>query len=427
MIITCGQCRARFKVVPEQIKEKGSKVRCSSCQHVFTVYRQPKAETKPNQPQAVVPSQDVDSFLKSLAGDDDNNSPRPDKKEAPFEGRGIYDQIDDSQVPDDEPHLGSSATSDELSLKERRDRRRRLYSDLDEGAKENASDLPGKDSKATTKKANALKDEEYEDYDDSYEDEYEDDYEDDYEDEYEDEYEDNDYDDEDKLKSGLAAEPAQREDGARPVTVGIDAQGNSAAVRPAITYTKKSSTKLIVILLVIAIVLGGVIWGVMKYVNPPTALTGDTPAETVAETNSPMAEDDVAGAAKITFPKNNQTHYFRNNSQAGNILIITGIVRNGYDHARKFIRLRGVLLGSDGEPLADRFVYAGNIISEAELTSLPINEILARLSIKGGQNGMNMDVKPDQEIPFMLVFDRMPEGVEQFRIDPVGSMNTTEE
>ncbi|MCL2029853.1 MAG: zinc-ribbon domain-containing protein, partial [Deltaproteobacteria bacterium] len=44
MIITCGQCQARFKVAPEQIKVTGSKVRCSNCGYVFTVYRPGEAE-----------------------------------------------------------------------------------------------------------------------------------------------------------------------------------------------------------------------------------------------------------------------------------------------------------------------------------------------------------------------------------------------
>ena len=37
MIITCEECQARFRLADEKLKPGGTKVRCSKCQHVFTV------------------------------------------------------------------------------------------------------------------------------------------------------------------------------------------------------------------------------------------------------------------------------------------------------------------------------------------------------------------------------------------------------
>ena len=37
MIIQCPECQARFKLADEKIKPEGTKVRCSKCQHIFTV------------------------------------------------------------------------------------------------------------------------------------------------------------------------------------------------------------------------------------------------------------------------------------------------------------------------------------------------------------------------------------------------------
>ncbi|MDR2934734.1 MAG: zinc-ribbon domain-containing protein, partial [Candidatus Adiutrix sp.] len=55
MIITCGQCQAKFQVAPEQIKVTGSKVRCSHCGYVFTVYRpagpEPGTAARPARPE----------------------------------------------------------------------------------------------------------------------------------------------------------------------------------------------------------------------------------------------------------------------------------------------------------------------------------------------------------------------------------------
>jgi hypothetical protein len=76
---------------------------------------------------------------------------------------------------------------------------------------------------------------------------------------------------------------------------------------------------------------------------------------------------------------------------------------------------------ADEKILAERFAYAGNILSEAELTELPMKEIITRLQIKGGQDQVNVNVPSGGELSFMMVFDNIPDGTEQYRIDPVGS------
>lgn len=44
MIVTCAQCQARFKLADEKLKAGGTKVRCSKCQTIFTVFP-PEQET----------------------------------------------------------------------------------------------------------------------------------------------------------------------------------------------------------------------------------------------------------------------------------------------------------------------------------------------------------------------------------------------
>lgn len=136
-----------------------------------------------------------------------------------------------------------------------------------------------------------------------------------------------------------------------------------------------------------------------------------------------MADDplDSRGVEGITFTRDKQDHYFRTNDEVGDILVITGLVRNSYPERRSFIRLRGHLLTADGRTLADRYAYAGNVISEKDLRELPIREIHSRLSLRGGRDGQNVDIKPGREIPFMLVFDQLPKDMAEYRVDPVGS------
>lgn len=135
------------------------------------------------------------------------------------------------------------------------------------------------------------------------------------------------------------------------------------------------------------------------------------------------AQSDEAGTERITFTRGNQNHFFRENRQSGNILIITGMVRNSYPDERSFIRLRGHLLSADGRSLGERYVYSGNVISEDDLVRLPANELYELLEVKEGQEGRNVKVKPEQEIPFMIVFDRLPELMAEYRVDAVNSVS----
>lgn len=131
--------------------------------------------------------------------------------------------------------------------------------------------------------------------------------------------------------------------------------------------------------------------------------------------------DDSLGTQGITFTRGSQKHYFRQNQEAGHILVLTGLARNGYPDHRSFIRLRSALLDNNGCTLVERFIYAGNVLSEDDLKNLPISEIMDRLSLKEGQEGRNTNIEPGQEIPFMAVFDELPDGMVEYRIDPVAS------
>ena len=130
---------------------------------------------------------------------------------------------------------------------------------------------------------------------------------------------------------------------------------------------------------------------------------------------------EAGGGEGLTFTRGGQNHFLRDNRQAGKILVITGLVCNSFDEPRSHIRLRGHLLSGGGENLAHREVYAGNVIEEADLANLPMDQILERLQNKDGDQGRNLNLPPGREIPFMLVFDKLPENMAEYRIDPVSS------
>ena len=133
------------------------------------------------------------------------------------------------------------------------------------------------------------------------------------------------------------------------------------------------------------------------------------------------SDTDALGSRDITFTRGMQNHYFRENQNAGPILIITGTVRNSYPEARSFIRLKSSLLSAGGKVLSERSIYAGNVINENDLTTLPMPTIEKRLAAKEGQKNQNINIAPGDETPFMFVFDKLPDGMSEYRIDPISS------
>jgi hypothetical protein len=156
-----------------------------------------------------------------------------------------------------------------------------------------------------------------------------------------------------------------------------------------------------------------------------TAITGENTSNDSDLPRGPLDNQEKIPSTteKLNFKEDETSHFIRTNLTSGKLLIITGRITNGYHDRRSFIRVRGVLKNPDGVVEAERQSYAGNYLSETELTSLPINEILSRLAIKGGQNGLNVNLEPGQSISFMLVFDKIPEDLVNYEyvVDVVSS------
>jgi len=65
--------------------------------------------------------------------------------------------------------------------------------------------------------------------------------------------------------------------------------------------------------------------------------------------------------------------------------------------------------------------YAGNILTDEELTNLSEEEILTRLMQPQGMNNVNDRIMPNGQIPFMIVFPNEPAGVIKTTVVTVGA------
>jgi hypothetical protein len=153
--------------------------------------------------------------------------------------------------------------------------------------------------------------------------------------------------------------------------------------------------------------------------NPPAApeAAGEAAPADPAQAESAPSAPDVLG---LIFLKEQNTHHYVTHPEAGQLLVIVGRVRNGYERPISHVRVKGSLKSADDRILAERQVFAGNYLTEEILKSLSMREILARLSLRGGENGSNLDIQPGQDVPFMLVFDKLPPDVAEYMVEPLG-------
>ena len=99
-----------------------------------------------------------------------------------------------------------------------------------------------------------------------------------------------------------------------------------------------------------------------------------------------------------------------NNYILGNIRIVEGTAVNQADYSIARIMIKAEMLDAYGVVLDKRVSYAGNILTDDELTNMSEEEILRRLSLPEGRDNSNERVIPNGQIPFMIVFKQAPAG-----------------
>jgi hypothetical protein len=131
--------------------------------------------------------------------------------------------------------------------------------------------------------------------------------------------------------------------------------------------------------------------------------------------------EDRAGALKLTLARESMAAEFISNPSAGSLCVVKGQVRNTYSHPRSRIRVTVKLYKAGNTVVKTATVFAGNMLTKQELSSLSLIAIDARLKNSTGTNNMNMGIKPGQSVPFMAVFSNLPAGVDEYSAEVAGS------
>jgi len=109
------------------------------------------------------------------------------------------------------------------------------------------------------------------------------------------------------------------------------------------------------------------------------------------------------------------------NLLAGNLRIIEGVAVNQSAYPLARIRVRLVISDAFDVVLGEKIAYCGNLLSDAELSTLAEIEIQRELSTPQGSDVANERIAPNGEIPFMIVFSQEQAGAIKTVVMPAGS------
>jgi len=198
---------------------------------------------------------------------------------------------------------------------------------------------------------------------------------------------------------------------------------------PAAMMPKSRSKKPVLVALLLLFLAGGILivpnmLGIkipyISDINIPYLSDLDLKIPYLSEKLNPK-EKDKAGNLKIIPMGGTITARFVNDSQGNPRFVIHGKIKNDYDHPRSFIKVTGKIYQKGGKLAKTETVFCGNLLSDSELTGMEIAAINKRLHNRFGDKKSNLKVKTGKSIPFMIVFDELPQNLDEYTIEVNGS------
>lgn len=112
---------------------------------------------------------------------------------------------------------------------------------------------------------------------------------------------------------------------------------------------------------------------------------------------------------------------FLTKAAAGDLLIITGELHNGYSKPRAALQVKATVFGPNNEPLATQTAYAGNQLTREQLATMSKEKIEAAMNNQFGDSLANLEVAPGKTIPFTLVMINPPANGKEYGVEAAGS------
>ena len=371
MIIVCPECSTKFKVDSARIPERGAKVRCARCKHVFlaekpldqespivkAVEASQEVPTSASMEQHVTPDE---NFAETTSGESDFSYDKfqeldsNTEKEETFTFGVEREPEDDSffDATQDIAASSSSATEDSFTFTEAT------------GETDSPSDevLAAEDADAIVSEP-AVKEEVGQ-------------------------------------EASVVETPAQPESPTQPVP---EKKGGPV-----------TSLIRILLLLILGILIIG---GVFVYMNGTDQLN-----QTIQQIFGQQIDQPVQ-TGQITL--SDLEGKFIQNEQDGELFLIRGEAINNFTEPRAAIQVKGVIFDQNGKPLLQKTVFCGNPIDDQKLSSLSFLELEKIMGNQFGNELSNMKIDSKQSIPFDIVFKDLPKNLSEFSVKVTSSQSAT--
>jgi hypothetical protein len=183
------------------------------------------------------------------------------------------------------------------------------------------------------------------------------------------------------------------------------------AAPPVAKKPRRSGVGLIV-LVIIMLLLGG---GFAVYYFAPDLIPDSLPIP------KPIKKEDISGTGVSRLTLKSVGGYFVESSKAGQLFVIKGTVTNHNPKSRSFILIKGSLLDDNGKTVRSKMAYAGNTFKEKQIKEMPLEKINKALKNRVGIKRINVNVKPQSTLPFMIIFGNLPQNISEFTVEAVSS------
>jgi len=385
MIVTCENCNTRFNLDENLIKESGSKVRCSKCNHIFTVHKSvPVEEPEPAVELEEAPADFPDSPeapLSSLEAEDAPEEAAMVSEEAPEEALDLdlseaEEEPAEEEIPPEAIGLEEEPAAEEPTLAE------------EELALE---ETPEAMEMETVIEEAEAKEELEEELADAI-----------------------------SVESLEGAEEEETEQLERKQQVQqIEEELMPPPVAPVAEKEPRARRRIstpFMIVLALVLLAGGAFaaYRLLKSLDVKIPFLESLAGAPESATIDP-------GNLRILLLDQLIRSEFVENRTAGRLFVIKGKVRNDYPEARNFIMVRGTLYSNDGETVDKKTIYCGNALSDTDLKALDKATIDRRLRNRFGDKRSNFSVPSGKVIPFVVVFSDLPKDLGEFSVEVVSS------
>jgi hypothetical protein len=188
-----------------------------------------------------------------------------------------------------------------------------------------------------------------------------------------------------------------------------------AQKRPSITTLRKKQRGFNWLLILLVVILILVIAAVGIYFFMPGLIPDSLPF--LKPAGKEVVEDQ--GVSRLDFKDVNGS--FIQSRRSGQLFVIKGTVINNDSVSRSYILIKGSILDNTDKMIRQMLVYAGNTFSNNELKNKPFTDMKEALKLRTGKGNNNVDVPPGKGIPFMIVFENLPDNLGEFVVEAVSS------